>query len=252
MQRPDRDRRAPARAPSAARRGPAVPEHEHRGDAPMSPTPLPADRSIVARQDHEQHAERQHRRDRELDASSDRLRADRNTGCCTRRTRRCRAARSASRSRALRARAARHARPCGAGTAQRGRQQPLLRRLVAREHRRRLRPRAASRSDRSCPSSSGSSLETSTTRLPSAREAIDQLVDFELGADVDAARRLVEQQHLRLGQQRLAEHDLLLVAAGQRAAGPRAESLDAQLAWIFAAAPSSSVASDDGPEHAPP
>ena len=40
-------------------------------------------------------------------------------------------------------------------------------------------------------------------------------VDLGLGADVDAARRLVEDQHLRAHRQPLAQHDLLLVAAGQ-------------------------------------
>ncbi|BAB51502.1 mll4969 [Mesorhizobium japonicum MAFF 303099] len=44
-----------------------------------------------------------------------------------------------------------------------------------------------------------------------------QPVDFRLGADVDAARRLVEDHHLRVHGQPLAEHDLLLVAARQRA-----------------------------------
>ena len=48
-------------------------------------------------------------------------------------------------------------------------------------------------------------------------QPVDQLVHLELGADVDAARRLVEQQHRGCRQQHLAEHDLLLVAAGQRA-----------------------------------
>ena len=43
------------------------------------------------------------------------------------------------------------------------------------------------------PMSSGSSLETSTTRLPCGGQLVDELVDLELGADVDAARRLVEQ-----------------------------------------------------------
>ena len=38
-------------------------------------------------------------------------------------------------------------------------------------------------------------------------------VDLGLGADVDAARRLVEDQHPRAHGQPLAEHDLLLVAA---------------------------------------
>ena len=46
---------------------------------------------------------------------------------------------------------------------------------------------------------------------------MDQLVNFEFGADVDAAGGLVEQYEPRLRHQRLAEHDFLLVAAGQAA-----------------------------------
>ena len=41
----------------------------------------------------------------------------------------------------------------------------------------------------------------------------EQPVDLGLRADVDAARRLVDDQHLRLGREPLREHDLLLVAA---------------------------------------
>ena len=44
-----------------------------------------------------------------------------------------------------------------------------------------------------------------------------QPVHLGLGADVDAAGRLVDDQHPRAGGQPLGEHDLLLVAAGQRA-----------------------------------
>ena len=54
--------------------------------------------------------------------------------------------------------------------------------------------------------------------MPSSASSREQPVDLGLRADVDAAGRLVEQQQLRPGQQLLAEHDLLLVAAGQRAA----------------------------------
>ena len=49
-----------------------------------------------------------------------------------------------------------------------------------------------------------------------AGEPLDQEVDVALGADVDAARRLVEHDHPRLGLQHLRERELLLVAAGQR------------------------------------
>ena len=53
------------------------------------------------------------------------------------------------------------------------------------------------------------------TPLPWRREVVDDRVDLIFRADVDAARRLVEHQHLRLGEQPFAQHDLLLVAAGQ-------------------------------------
>ena len=43
--------------------------------------------------------------------------------------------------------------------------------------------------------------------------------DLGLGADVDAPCRLVEQQHPRLGQEALGDHDLLLVAARERGDG---------------------------------
>ena len=51
---------------------------------------------------------------------------------------------------------------------------------------------------------------------PVARLLPDHLVDLELGADVDALGRLVEQQHARLGRQPLGDDDLLLVAAAER------------------------------------
>ena len=47
------------------------------------------------------------------------------------------------------------------------------------------------------------------------RELVDHPVDLDLGADVDPARRLVKDQHLGLGGQPFAQHDLLLRAAGQ-------------------------------------
>ena len=46
-------------------------------------------------------------------------------------------------------------------------------------------------------------------------EPVDELVDLGDGADVDAARRLVEDDELRLLDQRLGDDDLLLVAAGE-------------------------------------
>src|SRR3954466_207617 len=47
-------------------------------------------------------------------------------------------------------------------------------------------------------------------------EFVDELVDLDLGADVDPARGFVEDQHLGVGEQPFADDDLLLVAAGER------------------------------------
>ena len=49
------------------------------------------------------------------------------------------------------------------------------------------------------------------------REFVDDAVDLRLGADIDAARRFVQDQHLRLGLQQARQQHLLLVAAGQGA-----------------------------------
>ena len=49
------------------------------------------------------------------------------------------------------------------------------------------------------------------------RELAHQAVDLGLGADVDAAGRLVQDQDARLGREPFAEHHLLLVAAGELA-----------------------------------
>src|SRR5438105_1059826 len=44
-------------------------------------------------------------------------------------------------------------------------------------------------------------------------EARDELMDLGLGGDVDPARRLVENEDLRPGEQTAADQDLLLIAA---------------------------------------
>src|SRR5258706_3503981 len=49
-----------------------------------------------------------------------------------------------------------------------------------------------------------------------ARQALDQEIDVALGADIDAARGLVQHDDLRRRMQHLREGELLLVAAGQR------------------------------------
>ena len=50
---------------------------------------------------------------------------------------------------------------------------------------------------------------------PCFRSAREQPVDFRLGADIDADRRLVEDEQLGAVVQPLADDDLLLVAARQ-------------------------------------
>ena len=47
-------------------------------------------------------------------------------------------------------------------------------------------------------------------------QATDEPVEFGLGADVEAAARLVEQQHAAAVEQPFRQHDLLLIAARQR------------------------------------
>ena len=53
-------------------------------------------------------------------------------------------------------------------------------------------------------------------RHPVRGERVDQLVDRALCADVDAARRLVRDQHARSTEEPLREQHLLLVSAGER------------------------------------
>ncbi|STW11922.1 Uncharacterised protein [Klebsiella pneumoniae subsp. rhinoscleromatis] len=47
-------------------------------------------------------------------------------------------------------------------------------------------------------------------------EGFNQANNFRMGADVDAAGRLIEDQELRFGQQPAGEQHLLLVAAGEK------------------------------------
>ena len=52
---------------------------------------------------------------------------------------------------------------------------------------------------------------------PLRGQLVDQRLDLGLGADVDAAGGLVEQQHLRVQAEHPGQQHLLLVAAGQLA-----------------------------------
>ena len=78
------------------------------------------------------------------------------------------------------------------------------------------------------PTISGSSELIIRMATPAIREAAHDAVDFDLGADIDAARRLVEDQHLAAVRAQRAKMHLLLVAArqvadrrGRAAAGDR-------------------------------
>ena len=54
-------------------------------------------------------------------------------------------------------------------------------------------------------------------RLAARGEIAHQRDDLGLGADVDAARRLIEDEDVRLGVEPFADDDLLLIAARERA-----------------------------------
>ena len=49
-----------------------------------------------------------------------------------------------------------------------------------------------------------------------ARELAEQRMDFRLGADIDAARRLVDDEKLRPGREPFCDHHALLVPAAQK------------------------------------
>ena len=65
------------------------------------------------------------------------------------------------------------------------------------------------------PITSGSSEEIIRMAAPARVELARQLVDPRLGADVDAARRLIEDQDLCPRRQPLGKHNLLLIASAQ-------------------------------------
>ena len=70
------------------------------------------------------------------------------------------------------------------------------------------------------------------TERPCSASDGDEAVDLLLGADIDAAGRLVDDDDPRLGQHHLGEKQLLLVAAGElpgeqiAAPGPDVEIAD--------------------------
>ena len=54
-------------------------------------------------------------------------------------------------------------------------------------------------------------------RLAGGGGLVDELIDFVLPTDIDAACGLVKNNHLGVALQPLGQHNLLLVAAGERA-----------------------------------
>ena len=80
-----------------------------------------------------------------------------------------------------------------------------------------MRPSAMTRMRSASPISSGISDEIKQHADAARSEVGDHLVDLRLGADVDAARRLVEDEHFELPRQPARQHHLLLVAARQLA-----------------------------------
>ena len=113
----------------------------------------------------------------------------------------------------------------------------FLAQLLALEDCRRCALRASPAPGRRAARISGSSDETTMIARPSAASALDQVVDLGLGADVDAARRLVEEQDPRAGHDPAADDRLLLVAAaevarsaGRSSSGRRFEPLHQLLA----------------------
>ena len=78
--------------------------------------------------------------------------------------------------------------------------------------------RSSHRSGRTCPAARAFPSEIISDAFALVGQLVDDRVDFVLRADVDAARRLVEDQHLRAGEQPFRQHHLLLVAAGKVAA----------------------------------
>ena len=92
-------------------------------------------------------------------------------------------------------------------------------RLPDRPRRAPARRPAARRAARGCASTARSARaarsRSGARRVPSAASSSDERMDLRLGADVDAAGRLVEHQHAAARRQPLREHELLLVAARQ-------------------------------------
>ena len=68
-------------------------------------------------------------------------------------------------------------------------------------------------------STSWVSLETTRQATPLRGQRLDLSIDVDAGADIDALRRLDQQQHAAVTHQPAGKHDLLLIAAAQDAHG---------------------------------
>ena len=98
------------------------------------------------------------------------------------------------------------------------------RRARSRRRSARRRGRAPGRRDARAPGSRSSG--TGSRRRASAKARIST-IELVLGADVDAARRIEQQQDAALGEQPFGDGDLLLVAAGEGAdPGPQRPAVD--------------------------
>ena len=64
-------------------------------------------------------------------------------------------------------------------------------------------------------SSSGSSELTRMIALAARGQFVDEAIDILLGADVDAARRVVQKEHVGIDQQPAGQQYLLLIAPAQ-------------------------------------
>ena len=76
-----------------------------------------------------------------------------------------------------------------------------------------MRPREKTRMRSLRPMSSIRSEATRMTAALAFRQGANAPIEFELGGDVDTARRVLEDEHLRRPRGPSSEHDLLLIAA---------------------------------------
>ena len=82
-------------------------------------------------------------------------------------------------------------------------------------------------------------------RETSIRKCVDRRMDFLDGADVNATRRLVEDDELRVLNQRFRDHDFLLIASGELEHSGRAvDRADGKLITPLLGEPGAGLAAD--------